>query len=70
MKRHRQSNPIQRYDTIDLLRGLSVLSVVYLHITTAYFFLPGRIPFRSGYEQRQAIIFGSAFPASLPYLAS
>jgi len=30
-----QSKPIQRFDTIDLLRGLSVLGVVYLHITTA-----------------------------------
>ncbi len=29
------SKPVQRFDMIDLLRGLSVLGVVYLHITNA-----------------------------------
>jgi peptidoglycan/LPS O-acetylase OafA/YrhL len=33
MKQTYPSKPIQRFDTIDLLRGLSVLGVVYLHIT-------------------------------------
>jgi peptidoglycan/LPS O-acetylase OafA/YrhL len=36
MKLSSHSKPIQRFDTIDLLRGLSVLGVVYLHITIAF----------------------------------
>jgi surface polysaccharide O-acyltransferase-like enzyme len=32
---------MQRFDTVDLLRGLSVLGVVYLHITIALSYSAG-----------------------------
>jgi peptidoglycan/LPS O-acetylase OafA/YrhL len=44
MKSHSPSKPIQRFDTVDLLRGLSVLGVVYLHITIL---LPQYIPLQT-----------------------
>jgi peptidoglycan/LPS O-acetylase OafA/YrhL len=46
MKQKSPSKPNQRFDTIDLLRGISVLSVIYWHITIFLFysFVPNAIP--------------------------